>query len=115
MHGSHAEHIARRATPAARLISRASAVGEPGIGIAILHKDTILRHRIGSAHRVPAIHGGGAEILQLKPGLWIDVEFRHDDKDNQARRVMVMRPVGGPDTAPEKEQPSSSERANPGR
>ena len=53
--------------------------------------------------------------MQLKPGLWIDVEFRHDNKDNQARRVMVMRPVGGPDTAPEKEKPSSSERANPGR
>ena len=38
--------------------------------------------------------------MELKPGLWIDVEFRHDNKDNQARRVMVMRPVGGPDTAP---------------
>ena len=55
------------------------------------------------------------EPMELKPGLWIDVEFRHDNKDNQARRVMVMRPVGGPDNAPEKEKPSSSERANPGR
>jgi hypothetical protein len=53
--------------------------------------------------------------MELKPGLWIDVEFRHDNKDNQARRVMVMRPVGGPDNAPEKEKHSSSERANPGR
>ncbi len=53
--------------------------------------------------------------MELKPGRWIDVEFRHDNKDNQARRVMVMRPVGGPDNAPEKEKPSSSERANPGR
>ena len=55
------------------------------------------------------------EPMELKPGLWIDVEFRHDNKDNQARRVMVMRPAGGPDTTPEKEKPSSSERANPGR
>jgi hypothetical protein len=54
-------------------------------------------------------------MLQLKPGHWIEVEFRHDNKDNQARRIMVMRPVGGPDTAPEKEQPASSERASPGR
>ena len=36
-------------------------------------------------------------MLELKPGLWIEVEFRHDNKDNQARRVMVMRPVDGPD------------------
>ena len=55
------------------------------------------------------------EPMELKPGLWIDVEFRRDNKDNQARRVMVMRPVGGPDTAPEKEKPASSERANPDR
>ena len=40
--------------------------------------------------------------MELKPGLGIDVEFRHDNKDNQACRVMVMRPVGGPDTALEK-------------
>ena len=31
-------------------------------------------------------------MLQLKPGHWIEVEFRHDNKDNQARRIMVMRP-----------------------
>ena len=53
--------------------------------------------------------------MELKPGLGIDVEFRHDNKDNQACRVMVMRPVGGPDTALEKEKSSFSERANPGR
>jgi hypothetical protein len=55
------------------------------------------------------------EPMELKPGLWIDVEFRRSDKENRARRVMVMRPVVGPDTAPEKEKASSSERANPGR
>ena len=54
-------------------------------------------------------------MLQLKPGHWIEVEFRQGDKDNQACRVMVMRPVGGPDTALEKEKSSFSERANPGR
>ena len=65
--------------------------------------------------RRQALEARVLEPMELKPGLWIDVEFRHDNKDNQARRVMVMRPVGGPDTAPEKEKPSSSERANPGR
>ena len=55
------------------------------------------------------------EPMELKPGHWIDVEFRRGDKENQARRVMVMRPVGGPDTAPEKEKSPASERANPGR
>jgi hypothetical protein len=55
------------------------------------------------------------EPMELKPGLWIEVEFRRSDKGNRARRVMVMRPVGGPDTSPEKEKASSSRRATPGR
>ena len=42
--------------------------------------------------------------MELKPGLWVDVEFREEGGQQRARRVMVMRPVGGPDTSPEKER-----------
>jgi hypothetical protein len=48
------------------------------------------------------------EPKELKAGLWVDIEFRHKDNKDQARRVTVMRPVGGPDTSPDKEKPSAS-------
>ena len=51
------------------------------------------------------------EPKELKPGLWVVVEFQHDDKQNLARRVIVMRPVGGPDTSPDKEKPPPSPRS----
>ena len=51
------------------------------------------------------------EPKELKPGLWVVVEFQHDDKQNLARRVIVMRPVGGPDTSPDKEKPPASPRS----
>jgi len=47
---------------------------------------------------------------ELKPGLWVDVDFRKAGDRNQARRVTVMRPVGGADTPPE-----TSKAAAPGR
>jgi len=59
-----------------------------------------------------------ARILEpgeLKPGLWVDIEFRDNDKQNKARRVMVMRPVGGPDTSPDKEKGTSTPSSSPGR
>ena len=50
---------------------------------------------------------------ELKPGLWVEVEYRQDAKENQvARRVTVMPPVGGPDTSPDKEKPSGTTRSN---
>jgi len=52
---------------------------------------------------------------ELKPGLWVEIEFRRDDKQNKARRVMVMRPVGGPDTSPDKEKGTSTPSSSPGR
>ncbi len=52
------------------------------------------------------------EPKELKPGLWIEVEYRQNGKQNQARRVMVMRPVGGPDTSPDKEKPSGTSSSN---
>ena len=70
---------------------------------------------VGPSARRQAVKARVLEPMQLKPGLWIDVEFQRGDKQNRARRVMIMRPVGGPDTAAEKEQPSSSERTTPGR
>jgi hypothetical protein len=50
---------------------------------------------------------------ELKPGLWVEVEFRRDDNRNKARHLMVMRPVGGPDTSPDKEKGTST--STPGR
>ncbi len=54
--------------------------------------------------------------MERKPGLWIDVEFQSGNKENRAQRVIVMRPVGGPDTPPDKEKGSSAstKKANPG-
>jgi hypothetical protein len=51
---------------------------------------------------------------ELKPGLWVEVEYRQDGKENKARRVTVMRPVGGPDTSPDKEKPSRTSGSNSG-
>ena len=47
-------------------------------------------------------------MMRLKPGLWVEVEYRQVGKQNQAHRVTVMRPVGGPDTSPDKEKPSKT-------
>ena len=58
--------------------------------------------------RRQALKARKLDLKELKPGLWVDVEIRHQDKENQARRVIVMRPVGGPDTSPDKEQPTAS-------
>ena len=55
------------------------------------------------------------EPMELKPGLWVDVEFREEGGQQRARRVMVMRPVGGPDTSPEKERRSPTKSTAPGR
>jgi len=55
------------------------------------------------------------EPMELKPGLWVDVEFREEGGQQRARRVMVMRPVGGPDTSPEKERRSPTKSTAQGR
>jgi hypothetical protein len=54
------------------------------------------------------------EPKELKPGLWVEVRFQHREGrrepsaegQDRARRIMVMRPVGGPDTPPDKEKPA---------
>jgi hypothetical protein len=48
--------------------------------------------------------GGDAKVLkvdELKPGLFVQVEFRHDSgrHSDKATRVVVLKPVGGPDSA----------------
>jgi len=55
-----------------------------------------------------ALKARNLEAGELKPGLWVEVDFRHGDKQNKARRLMVMRPVGGPDTPPDKEKGTST-------
>jgi hypothetical protein len=63
--------------------------------------------------RRQALKARKLDLKELRPGLWVDVEFRHGDKENQARRVIVLRPVGGPDTSPDKEQPTASPGSKP--
>jgi hypothetical protein len=62
-----------------------------------------------------AIKARSLEARELKPGLWVEIDFRHGDKQDKARRVMVMRPVGGPDTSPDKEKGTSTPTSSPGR
>ena len=38
------------------------------------------------------------DLASLKPGLFVDVEYRHQPSRNRAIRVVVLRPVGGPQT-----------------
>ena len=62
------------------------------------HKDTILRYRVGSAHRVPAIHGGGAESR-------IDAAFA--DLTSETGNLLSMPPLcGEPTTKPGMTRPS---------
>jgi hypothetical protein len=69
--------------------------------------------RTATRSRRQAMKARALAARELKPGLWVDVEFRRDDKQNKARRVIVMRPVGGPDTSPDKEKGTST--PTPGR
>jgi hypothetical protein len=69
--------------------------------------------RTGPNSRRLAMKARVLAARELKPGLWVEVEFLRDDKQNKARRVMVMRPVGGPDTSPDKEKGTST--PTPGR
>jgi hypothetical protein len=71
--------------------------------------------RSDSKTKRQALKARSLEARELKPGLWVEVDFRHGDKQNKARRVMVMRPVGGPDTSPDKEKGTSTPTSNPGR
>jgi hypothetical protein len=58
--------------------------------------------------RRQALKARRLEMSELRPGLWVEVNFEHQGQQNQARRVIVMRPVGGPDTSPDKEKPDLS-------
>ncbi len=63
----------------------------------------------------PARKARTLEPMELKPGLWVDVEYQHEGKENRASRVRVMRPVGGPDTPPQNHQTTGAEKTNPDR
>jgi hypothetical protein len=69
----------------------------------------------GSNSKRQAMKARTLAARELKPGLWVEIEFRRDDKQNKARRLMVMRPVGGPDTSPDKEKGTSTTSDSPGR
>jgi len=60
----------------------------------------------GSTRQSPKARVLGA--TELKPGLWVDIDFRKADQRNMARRVAVLRPVGGADTSPAEKNRSSS-------
>jgi hypothetical protein len=68
---------------------------------------------LGNAARRQALKPRSLEPSELKPGLWVEVDYRHSaaDKHDRAQRIRVMRPVGGPDTSPDKEKPNTA----PGR
>lgn len=46
-----------------------------------------------------------AEAVVLKPGLFVQAEFRDGPERNRAIRVTVLRPVGGPDTSAKEAAP----------
>lgn len=71
--------------------------------------------RTDSKSRRQAPKARSLEAGDLKPGLWVEIDFRHGDRQNKARRVMVMRPVGGPDTPPDKEKGTSTPSSGSGR
>ena len=43
----------------------------------------------------------------LKPGLFVEVEYRHVTAQNPASVVTVIRPLGGPDTSAKEAAPAS--------
>jgi len=45
----------------------------------------------------------------LQPGLFVEVDYEHQDGRNLARTIAVIRPVGGPDDAPAGSSTSTSE------
>jgi hypothetical protein len=82
-----------------------NASGRKGAGAGAADSDRESRRQTLKARKL--------DPKELEPGLWVEVEYRQVGKQNQvARRVTVMRPVGGPDTSPDKEKPSKTSSAN---
>jgi len=46
-------------------------------------------------------------VNDLKPGLFVEVEYRHVTAQNPASLVTVIRPIGGPDTSAKEAAPES--------
>jgi len=46
-------------------------------------------------------------VGDLKPGLFVEAEFRHVTAQNPASVVTVIRPIGGPDTSAKQAAPVS--------
>lgn len=51
----------------------------------------------------------------LKPGLFVEVEYQHERAQNRAEVVRVLRPVGGPDTSAAEAKVPKAESAKPER
>ncbi|WP_165219672.1 hypothetical protein [Aquisphaera insulae] len=54
------------------------------------------------------------EPMELKPGLWVEVDSRLEDQRHHATRIRVLRPVGGPDVSPGKEKERTTKKVSPG-
>ncbi len=54
-------------------------------------------------------------VGDLKPGLFVEVEFRHVTAQNPASVVTVIRPIGGPDTSAKEAAPESKKGTRKGR
>src|SRR5262249_49185469 len=52
------------------------------------------------------------DAAKLQPGLFIDVEFHRVSDQNRAHKVVVLRPVGGPDTPAREAEPQRKESTN---
>lgn len=50
--------------------------------------------------RKPAAKAVRFRVSDLKPGLFVEVDFRHVTAQNPASTVAVIRPIGGPDASP---------------
>jgi hypothetical protein len=60
-------------------------------------REKALAKERGNAKDRPA-KGTKAKASDLKKGLFVDVEFKADGDTKQARRVVIVKPAGGPNT-----------------
>ncbi len=51
-------------------------------------------------------------VADLKPGLFVEVDFRHVATQNPASVVTVIRPLGGPDTSAKEAAPASKKESS---
>jgi len=63
----------------------------------------------GTARKDSSTKAPKLVAADIKPGLWVEVNYAHDGKaeSNRASSVVILRPVGGPQSPPKEEVKSS--------